>query len=152
MNMDKESIGKMIKITNQIFETYINNSLKKINLTNSQMGILIYLCDNYLNKNEIYQIDIQNRFKLSNPTVSGILDRLMDKGFIMRINNGRSNKIIPTDKGIELIDKSYQKFLLIEDRMVNVLSLDEKEELKRILGKIINNNKIGDGINDKEIG
>ena len=147
----KESICKLVKITNKIFEKNINNNLKNVNLTDSQIRILVYLFYCYNNNIEVNQIDIQKKFNLSNPTVSGILDRLSLKGFIERINNGRSNKIILTVNGIELIKKEKDRLFLLEDKITNNLTLEEKEELRRILIKIINNNKIGDDSDVKKI-
>ena len=147
----KESICKLVKITNKIFEKNINNNLKNINLTDSQIRILGYLFYCYNNDIEINQIDIQNRFHLSNPTVSGILDRLSLKGFIERINNGRSNKIVLTSDGIELMKKEKNRLLKLEDKITDSLTISEKDDLRRILIKIINNNKIGDDSDVKKI-
>ena len=118
----QDSIGRLLKVTNQIFETYINNSLKEINLTSSQIGILVFLCYKRKNNIDVNQIDIQKKFKLSNPTVSGILDRLEEKKFIKRINNGRSNKIIITDDGMNLLDSGYDKVKMIEEKIIHALS------------------------------
>ena len=147
----QDSIGRLLKVTNQIFETYINNSLKEINLTSSQIGILVFLCYKRKNNIDVNQIDIQKKFKLSNPTVSGILDRLKKKKFIKRINNGRSNKIIITDDGMNLLDSGYDKVKMIEEKIIYALSNEEKSELVRLLVKIIENNRIGDDFCDKKI-
>lgn len=147
----QDSIGRLLKVTNQIFETYINNSLKEINLTSSQIGILVFLCYKRKNNIDVNQIDIQKKFKLSNPTVSGILDRLEEKKFIKRINNGRSNKIIITDDGMNLLDSGYDKVKMIEEKIIHALSNEEKSELVRLLVKIIENNRIGDDFCDKKI-
>lgn len=147
----QDSIGRLLKVTNQIFETYINNSLKEINLTSSQIGILVFLCYKRKNNIDVNQIDIQKKFKLSNPTVSGILDRLEEKKFIKRINNGRSNKIIITDDGMNLLDSGYDKVKMIEEKIIYALSNEEKSELVRLLVKIIENNRIGDDFCDKKI-
>ena len=147
----QDSIGRLLKVTNQIFETYINNSLKEINLTSSQIGILVFLCYKRKNNIDVNQIDIQKKFKLSNPTVSGILDRLKKKKFIKRINNGRSNKIIITDDGMNLLDSGYDKVKMIEEKIIHALSNEEKSELVRLLVKIIENNRIGDDFCDKKI-
>lgn len=147
----QDSIGRLLKVTNQIFETYINNSLKEINLTSSQIGILVFLCYKRKNNIDVNQIDIQKKFKLSNPTVSGILDRLEEKKFIKRINNGRSNKIIIIDDGMNLLDSGYDKVKMIEEKIIYALSNEEKSELVRLLVKIIENNRIGDDFCDKKI-
>lgn len=58
-NLEKMSVGRLIKISNLIFEAYINNNLKEINLTGSQMNVL--MCVYALNKKHmnVNQVDIQ---------------------------------------------------------------------------------------------
>ncbi len=145
---DKEHIGKLLKITNQIFDTYINNSLKDINLTNSQATIMMYICYNYKHNIDTNQTNIQDKFNLSNPTVTGILNRLEDKLFISRVKNGRNNIIIPTDKSLLMMKSSKNKVEEIENKILNNLSKEEINNLVSILSKIINSNKIGVDIND----
>lgn len=148
--IENEHVGKLIKITNQMFETYINNNLKKINLTSSQMNILIYICISYKKSIIVNQINIQDKFNLTNPTVTGILNRLEDKEFIKRVSSGRCNQIIPTELGIELIDSGYKNLLKMENDILSCLSTNEVNMLKEILTKIINN-KMGEDIDDKKV-
>ena len=58
-NLEKMSVGRLIKISNLIFETYINNNLNEMNLTGSQMNVL--MCVYVLNKKHmnVNQVDIQ---------------------------------------------------------------------------------------------
>ncbi len=151
MSNGREPIGKLIKIVSQIFETYLNNSLKDINLTSSQITILMYICYNYKHNIDINQVNIQDRFNLSNPTVTGILNRLADKKFITRIRDGRSNKIIPTDVSLSILKDGQRQVGQIEDKILCGLTSSEIANLSDLLLKIINNNKIGVGLNDKKI-
>lgn len=151
MSNEREPIGKLVKIVNQIFETYLNNSLKDINLTSSQTAILMYICYNYKHNIDINQVNIQDRFNLSNPTVTGILNRLADKNFITRIRDGRSNKIIPTDISLLIMEDGQRQVSQIEDKILCVLTPSEIANLSDILLKIINNERNGVGLNDKKI-
>lgn len=150
-NLNNMSVGRLIKISNLLFETYINNSLKEMNLTNSQMNVLLCVYVMGKKNKDVNQVDIQNIFNLSNPTVSGILSRLEDKGFLVRENDGRKNRIKLTDNGIQLIRNGEEKIKLIEDKIVNCLSSDEKDILLNILRKIIVNNKMGVDFDDKRV-
>lgn len=147
-NLEKMSVGRLIKISNLIFETYINNNLKEMNLTGSQMNVL--MCVYVLNKKHmnVNQVDIQKIFNLSNPTVSGILSRLQDKNFIMRENDGRKNRIKLTDDGIKLIKDGEKKIRMVENKILSCLSEEEYNILLETLRKIIINNKMGVDIDD----
>ena len=147
-NLEKMSVGRLIKISNLIFEAYINNNLKEINLTGSQMNVL--MCVYVLNKKHmnVNQVDIQKIFNLSNPTVSGILSRLQDKNFIMRENDGRKNRIKLTDDGIKLIKDGEKKIRMVENKILSCLSEEEYNILLETLIKIIINNKMGVDIDD----
>lgn len=147
-NLEKMSVGRLIKISNLIFEAYINNNLKEINLTGSQMNVL--MCVYVLNKKHmnVNQVDIQKIFNLSNPTVSGILSRLQDKNFIMRENDGRKNRIKLTDDGIKLIKDGEKKIRMVENKILSCLSEEEYNILLETLRKIIINNKMGVDIDD----
>lgn len=147
-NLEKMSVGRLIKISNLIFETYINNNLKEMNLTGSQMNVL--MCVYVMNKKHmnVNQVDIQKIFNLSNPTVSGILSRLQDKNFIMRETDGRKNRIKLTDDGIKLIKDGEKKIRMVENKILSCLSEQEYNILLEILRKIIINNKMGVDIDD----
>ena len=147
-NLEKMSVGRLIKISNLIFETYINNNLKEMNLTGSQMNVL--MCVYVMNKKHmnVNQVDIQKIFNLSNPTVSGILSRLQDKNFIMRENDGRKNRIKLTDDGIKLIKDGEKKIRMVENKILSCLSEEEYNILLETLRKIIINNKMGVDIDD----
>lgn len=147
-NLEKMSVGRLIKISNLIFETYINNNLKEMNLTDSQMNVL--MCVYALNKKHmnVNQVDIQKIFNLSNPTVSDILSRLQDKNFIMRENYGRKNRIKLTDDGIKLIKDGEKKIRMVENKILSCLSEEEYNILLETLRKIIINNKMGVDIDD----
>ena len=147
-NLEKMSVGRLIKISNLIFETYINNNLKEMNLTGSLMNVL--MCVYALNKKHmnVNQVDIQKIFNLSNPTVSDILSRLQDKNFIMRENDGRKNRIKLTDDGIKLIKDGEKKIRMVENKILSCLSEEEYNILLETLRKIIINNKMGVDIDD----
>ena len=82
-----------------------NKNLADFDLTAAQSDIIVYLMNNYQEMSEINQLDIQKHLQLSNPTVSGLLNRLEEKGFISRtssIHDARYNCISPTQKALEM--------------------------------------------------
>ena len=140
--MDKMGIGRMIKRISDYMGKSCNNDLSQINMTRSQMGTLIYL-HKCKNKNiEVNQVDIEKEFKLKNPTVTGILNRLEDKGYIMRVSSNkdkRYKKIELTSSGVEIVENGKSKAEKLEDELVSNLSQSEKEKLRELLIKMVEN-------------
>lgn len=140
--MDKMGIGRMIKVISNYMDKSCNNDLSQINMTRSQMGTLIYL-HKCKNKNiEVNQVDIEKEFKLKNPTVTGILNRLEDKGYIMRVSSNkdkRYKKIELTSSGVEIVENGKSKAEKLEDELVSNLSQSEKEKLRELLIKMVEN-------------
>ena len=74
-------VGFMFKQINNIYEKEFNNLLRGIGITSSQCAVLDYLLGS--SKEFVNQKDIEKALSLKNPTVTGILKRLDEKGFIL---------------------------------------------------------------------
>ena len=85
MRRGPSPISKRIRIINNKFRELWDKNLLKYNLTGMQMEILCYLKCNP--DKEIHQREIEYWFQLKNPTVTGILNRLEEKGYITRRRN-----------------------------------------------------------------
>lgn len=119
-----------------------NKSLTDFDLTAAQSDIIVYLMNNYQEMSEINQLDIQKHLQLSNPTVSGLLNRLEEKGFIARtssIHDARYNCISPTQKALEMSNAMVEHMYSSEDAMLSGLSSTEKEDLYRLLSIVLEN-------------
>lgn len=138
--MENFIIGKLIKKLHIALENNFNKFSKKYKLTSSQMDILIFLLHN---ENKIVnQRDIENFLSLSNPTIAGTLLRLEKKGFIIRkisSKDKRYKEIYLTDKSRELKDIIFKYIRDNDNKMFSNMSEEEKENLKNIITKILNN-------------
>lgn len=138
--MENFIIGKLIKQLHIALENNFNKFSKKYKLTSSQMDILIFLLHN---ENKIVnQRDIENFLSLSNPTIAGTLLRLEKKGFIIRkisSKDKRYKEIYLTDKSRELKDIIFKYIRDNDNKMFLNMSEEEKENLKNIITKILNN-------------
>lgn len=138
--MENFIIGKLIKELHIALENNFNKFSKKYKLTSSQMDILIFLLHN---ENKIInQRDIENFLSLSNPTIAGTLLRLEKKGFIIRkisSKDKRYKEIYLTDKSRELKDIIFKYIRDNDNKMFSNMSEEEKENLKNIITKILNN-------------
>ena len=138
--MENFIIGKLIKQLHIALENNFNKFSKKYKLTSSQMDILIFLLHN---ENKIVnQRDIENFLSLSIPSIAGTLLRLEKKGFIIRkisSKDKRYKEIYLTDKSRELKDIIFKYIRDNDNKMFSNMSEEEKENLKNIITKILNN-------------
>lgn len=133
-------IGRMLKVVSNYMDMNSNNNLAEINMTRSQMGALVYVFVNTRKGKEVNQVDIEREFNLKNPTVTGILNRLEEKEYIKRVPSSkdkRYKKIELTDSGRKIVECGKVKSDEMEDKLLSVLEDSEKEELKRLLNKVI---------------
>ena len=142
--MEVKDVCKSFKIVHHYFENQLNSNLADLNLTRAQMDILFFLKRNERKNNEVNQKDIEKEFSLKNPTVTGILDRLEDKGYIKRevsSKDKRYKKILLTQSSQLILSDGRNHAKKIGEQLLEPLNADEKEDLKKLLDKIINNIK-----------
>ena len=112
-----------------------NRNLSVYNLTSIQADVLMYVLRNYQSR-EVNQLDIQAVFKLTNPTVSGIIDRLEEKEFIKRVRSekdARYRRLVPLPKGEALYDDLQRSAAEAEAHLVKDMTPEEASEFKRLL-------------------
>ena len=96
------SFGLLFKQISIAFSNNFQREAARYDLTPSQASILIYLSkvDHPVNQREL-----EKYFRLTNPTVTGLMQRMENKGFIRREMNqadNRSKYIILTPKAMEI--------------------------------------------------
>lgn len=135
-------IASMLKIIQTAMKTKSNKDFADKKITRTQMDILVFVASEEAKGKEINQVDIQKRFKLTNPTVTGILNRLQDKKIIKRVQSkkdARFNSIVLTKTGKDFIQNCKEKIEEYENKISADLTNTEKEELIRLLSKILKN-------------
>ena len=139
---EKVRLSLLLKMVNNMFERELNKKTYKIELTSSQCRIIGYL--NMHKDKAINPIDIEREFCLKRPTVTGVLKRLEDKGFVEISKNSidkRYKEIKLTDKANNLNDEMKENLLLSEKTLYKNLTEADKDELYRILNIMLNNFK-----------
>lgn len=135
----RKETGYYIKTINGIMEKQFNRKLKEYDLTKSQFDILLYL---WKHPNEdVKQRDLENFFKVSNPTITGILDRLQDKGLIARVHcpsDKRIHHIVLTEKCGEFMQNLAMQKPYLEKNVETILGKEETDLLKALLDKVLN--------------
>ena len=114
-------------------------SLEKMELTAAQGHIMGFLSNQ---ESPPCPRDVEEAFHLSHPTVSGILSRLEQKGFISLQtdpNDRRCKRIFIQPKGMECHQTMHQTIRNIEERLVQNFTPEEKEQFSALLQRAIAN-------------
>ncbi|MNH84988.1 transcriptional regulator SlyA [compost metagenome] len=114
-----------------------DESIKDLGLNAQQGKVIDYIYKNQ--DNHIIQKDLADRFHLRGASITSMLQGLEQKGFIERkipANNERQKNIYVLPRAIELIEDFQDSFQRVEQEIVQVLSDEEKQVLKKLLIKI----------------
>ncbi|WP_317301163.1 MarR family transcriptional regulator [Allobaculum stercoricanis] len=139
---NKPHVSFLIGSLQHIIRTKIDNQLRAEDLTKTQFDVLVFLQSNRLKNREIIQKDLQAHFKVSNPTISSLLDRLEAKNLIQRVvskNDRRIHNIELTQLGIEQLENVRVIIDNAEEAMLKGLSHEEIESGTMFLQTIVNN-------------
>lgn len=131
--------GHLVRILHWCTDQSMTATLEQQELTASQGHIMGYLSRQ---TEAPCPRDIEAAFHLTHPTVSGILSRLEQKGFIQQRpdpNDRRCKRIYLSDKGLQCHDTMYRIILENEERMVQDFTQEEKELFLSFLHRAIAN-------------
>lgn len=132
-------IGILFRHINKEIIALLNKDLEVYGITLMQNEVLYYI---YFNeeKHDINQKEIEKFFNSTNPTITGILNRLQAKELIKReasTEDARYKIIKLTEKGRALIGESHkEKAIQMEHRLTKNLTSDEVDQLKELLTKV----------------
>jgi DNA-binding MarR family transcriptional regulator len=98
-----KDIAYWIKVVNDSVETYANRNLKKVGITLSQAKMMAFINDR--KKQNTSQRDLEAFFKVTHPTIIGLLNRLKLKGYIRKEYNDddRRKYVFLTDEGKKVV-------------------------------------------------
>lgn len=137
---ERKTIGFLFKQINTVYEKEFNRRLKSLGITSSQCEVLDFLFRS--GKEEVTQRDVERALNLKNPTVTGLLKRLDEKGFILSVPNERDKRC----KNIYLTEKAYDIQRRMEmdrkklDKMLTLgMTKKEVEALEKMLNKVLYN-------------
>ncbi|WP_405152647.1 MarR family winged helix-turn-helix transcriptional regulator [Paenibacillus sp. FSL K6-0108] len=114
-----------------------DESIKELGLNAQQGKVIDYIYENQ--NNNIIQMDLAERFHLRRASITSMLQGLEQKGLIERkipANNERQKNIYVLPKGVALIEDFQDSFQKVEEDIVQVLTDEEKQVLKKLLIKI----------------
>ena len=137
---ERTTIGFLVKQINNIYEKDFNRMLKSIGITSSQCAVLDYLF--HSSKEEITQRDIERHLSLKNPTVTGLLKRLDEKGFILSVpstTDKRCKNIYLTEKAYDIQKKMEASRKKSDRQLTRGMTQKEVQALKKALEKVLYN-------------
>lgn len=131
--------GRLIRVLGNCADQAMTNALASMELTAAQghiMGFITHRAEPPCPR------DIEEAFQLSHPTVSGLLSRLEQKGFIeMRpdAQDRRCKRIHLLQKGRELDETMHRTILATEEQLVQNFTEEEKAQFADLLRRAIDN-------------
>ena len=115
--------------------------LAKVGLTSAQVQVLVYILRRSGREKEITAKELEDRFQVSNPTMSGILKRLEKKNFIERRPGSadKRNKQILIKGDAQQMRKMIEERIRQEkDRVFQGFTTEELERLLQLITKMRN--------------
>lgn len=138
--MQGKPIGYLIKQVYLMNQAKLNAIFADFGLTASQTYTLIYLFKANESNKKVCQKDIEEEMDISNPTVTGILNRLEHKGLIQREANpqdARVKHIVVCEQAWELDKVLRKKFRENEEELISILSDEEIMCMQKCLLKML---------------
>ncbi len=136
----RDCFGRLFKQIYTLFEVNFIRSTKQKQVTPAQMDILFFLLSR--KDQEVTQKDIETALRLSNPTVTGLLNRMEEKGLIRRVKKEQDKRY----RMIQMTDQSrdYMAYLRYarqkgEENMVRGMTPEQVETLRSLLKMVLKN-------------
>lgn len=136
------SLGFYIRVIVNELDRRINLVFRDWDLTKSQADIIRFLCSQKNRDQKVRQRDIEDFFHVSNPTVTGILNRLEAKDIIRRVpseTDRRIHFIEPTERASELQQEIYHGIQSVEAEMLEGIPPQLRDEGMEFLRMIVIN-------------
>lgn len=131
------SCGTLLKQIHDIMEKNANNVLREQDLTISQSGVLVLL-DEKEGKTASFK-ELEKEFGVSQPTMAGILNRLVQKDLVEVLTDSEDKRIRKahlTQKGADKCKEGYKHMNSAEEQLLKSLTNNEKKEFNRLLLKV----------------
>ena len=133
-------IGFLVKQVNNVYEKELTGKLKGLGITSSQCAVLDYLF--HTSKDVVSQRDVEKNLSLKNPTVTGILKRLDEKGYILCVPNAedrRKKNIYLTEKAYDIRRRMESDRRKLDRELTRGMTKREVEKKKKNLEKMLYN-------------
>ena len=139
---DTPDLGRLIAYCGRLGRQYMDQNLRRAgyDVTPVQSRTLVYL--SCCGRREVNQRDLERELRLKPSTINGIVNRLEEKGYILRRTSpedGRCRLVSLTASGQEKVDTFSATMEETGKRFSRCLSAEEEEKLRELLIRIIEN-------------
>ncbi len=140
----EQALGPRIKRISNAIDRQRTLDMEDMELTSSQgmvLGWLVRSPDSAISPG-----DVGRHFGLSHPTVTGILQRLEAKGFVVYADDPadrRRKQVLATEKALDCHSRIRERFLENEARLTMGMSEAERTRLLELLDRVIENTGAG---------
>ena len=143
--------GHLVRILHWCCDQTMTEALNKMDLTASQGRLMAFVA--HRGQQPTYARDVEQALRLTHPTVSGLLSRLEQKGFVELVtdpNDRRSKRIVISEKGLACHERMQATIIENESRIVQGFTEEEKALLAQLLRRAIENVHPDAGCRNKE--
>lgn len=148
---NKRYIGLLIKFINHSIERHLNSGVEELGLTSSQCNILRFL--HKQQEKEVFSVDIERDMNMSRPTITGLLQRLEEKGFIELLSNSkdkRYKRIVQTQKAEALHLAMEEKINEMTEKLLEGIPPEDVERTIEILRQMLFNMSKKEAVRQEE--
>lgn len=143
--------GHLIRILHWCTDQAMTDALEQMDLTAAQGRLMAFVA--HRGQQPTYAKDLEAELHLSHPTVSGLLSRLEQKGFISLEtdpSDRRSRRIVISPKGLACHERMHAVIAQNESRIVKGFTPEESAQFTAFLQRAIENLHPEDGCRKKE--
>lgn len=136
--MSNSRVFVLIKKTALVFDKLANQLLVPYDLTGSQFKILMALYN--APAGSVRQADIEAKFSMTNPTVTGLVQKLEAKDLVKRSphpEDKRSKVLVLTDRAMARKEQLLALADTFEQQMTANLTAEERDRLASLLTKML---------------
>ncbi|MFA7032755.1 MAG: MarR family transcriptional regulator [Bacilli bacterium] len=139
-NIKEAEILGLFRYLNKQLELSFNAKLEKLGLT-GQQGRIVFFINYHTNvlKMTVRQSDIEERFRLTKSTVSGLVNRLINNEFIQKDDRSHGYAITLTEKGKKTVSTFKSANAEMREILLKGFAKDEKDRIKESLKHMIDN-------------
>ena len=138
--MDQQPCAALIKQLNDAIEKNANNHVRSDNLTLTQIALLVTL--DRVGQHGMTVRDISQAMHIQQPTATGIVQRLVEKAYVMASNlsEDRRMKVIHlTEAGRDKANVAQQAMTVTENTLLSSLDKEERTTFRHLLEKALKN-------------
>ncbi len=135
----RKHYGHLARVLHWCVDQTMTSELEKMDLTAAQGRVMGYLAHC---KTAPCSRDVEEEFQLSHPTVSGLLSRLEQKGFLEfrpDPEDRRCKRIYVLPKGLESHERMHKTIMDMENRIVQDFTPEEQAQFANLLHRAITN-------------